>query len=100
MFYGCTSLSSVNLPSGLEAIGARAFEGCISLTEILVPASVKSIGLGAFDQRELEIRLEIAEEDKPDGWVPGWNNGKPTLVWEYAPEPEDDDTDTEGDKDI
>ena len=25
----------------------------------------------------------------PEGWVGGWNNGRPTVTWGYEPEPED-----------
>ena len=55
-FYNCTSLTSVNLPSGLDTIGSNnnnyyysgAFEGCTSLTTINIPNSVTSIGRRAF----------------------------------------------------
>ena len=56
-FYNCTSLASVNLPSGLDSIGSRyfnlgsnkgVFEGCTSLTSINIPNGVTSIGGRAF----------------------------------------------------
>lgn len=38
----------IELPGGLERIGARAFAESAGITEITVPDSVKSIGSGAF----------------------------------------------------
>lgn len=40
--------SCIELPGGLERIGARAFAESACITEITVPDSVKSIGSGAF----------------------------------------------------
>ena len=47
-FYGCSSLSSVVLPEGLETIGKWAFYECTSLTNITIPSTVISIGKSAF----------------------------------------------------
>lgn len=79
-FYGCTSLTSVTLPSsvsvigakafalcsfseftipdGVETIGDEAFRMCSRLTEITIPYSVTYLGEGAFANCE---RLESAE---------------------------------------
>lgn len=46
-FQGDTSLDGVILPEGLEMIGDRAFEGS-SVTSIQIPAGVSAIGIGAF----------------------------------------------------
>lgn len=40
--------SYIELPEGLETIGARAFQNCQNLVEISIPASVAEIGDGAF----------------------------------------------------
>ena len=48
-FYGCTSLTSVTIPSGVTSIGDNAFYNCKSLTDITIPDSVKSIGHRAFN---------------------------------------------------
>ncbi len=45
-FYGCASLTSVNLPDGVR-IGSNAFRGCTSLASITIPDSA-SIGTYAF----------------------------------------------------
>ena len=47
-FYGCTSLTSVNLPEGLTTIGGGAFSYCTSLTSINLPERLTTIGSHAF----------------------------------------------------
>ena len=39
-FYGCSSLTSVNISDGVTTIGNSAFYGCSSLTSINIPNSV------------------------------------------------------------
>ena len=48
-FYGCSGLTSLNLPAGITKIGNRAFEGCTGLTSINLPAGITSIGWNAFN---------------------------------------------------
>ena len=47
-FYNCSSLTSVNIPSSVTRIGDGAFSGCSSLTSINIPSSVTEIGDWAF----------------------------------------------------
>ena len=56
-FYGCGSLSSVQMPSTagaapasktIKTIGTRAFFGCKSLTAFEIPQKVSSLGSGVF----------------------------------------------------
>ena len=47
-FSGCSSLTSITIPSGVTSIEG-AFSGCSSLTSITIPDSVTSIGEHAFD---------------------------------------------------
>lgn len=47
-FSGCTMLTSITIPSGVENIDDDAFSGCSGLMSIIVPDGVKSIGRGAF----------------------------------------------------
>jgi putative cell wall-binding protein len=47
-FLGCTGLTSVTIPDGLEVIGDSAFLGCTNLTSVTIPDSVTSIVGGAF----------------------------------------------------
>jgi hypothetical protein len=39
-FYGCNSLTSINIPNSVTNIGDRAFSLCDSLTNINIPNSV------------------------------------------------------------
>ena len=48
LFYGCTNLTSVELPASLTAIGNNAFGSCTALANISIPGSVVSIGAYAF----------------------------------------------------
>ena len=47
-FPGCSSLTSVNIPSSVTKIGKNAFQYCTSLTSINIPSSVTEIGDKAF----------------------------------------------------
>ena len=47
-FSGCTSLTSVEIPSSVTSIGSYAFDGCTSLTSVTIPSSVTTIGNDAF----------------------------------------------------
>ena len=47
-FQGCTSLTSIEIPSSVTSIGGSAFQGCKSLTSIEIPSSITSIGGSAF----------------------------------------------------
>ena len=48
-FYGCTELTSINIPNGVTKIEGSTFYGCRRLTSINIPNSVKSIGHYAFE---------------------------------------------------
>ena len=48
-FAGCSSLTSVNIPSSVTEIGGRAFSSCYSLTSVNIPSSVPEIGESAFE---------------------------------------------------
>ncbi|MDY2719709.1 MAG: leucine-rich repeat protein [Candidatus Faecousia sp.] len=48
-FLGCTSLSSISIPSSVTSIGNGAFSDCVSLSAIQIPDSVTAIGRYAFE---------------------------------------------------
>ena len=47
-FYGCTGLTSVNIPDSVTSIGGDAFRGCSGLTSVTIGNGVTSIGDYAF----------------------------------------------------
>ena len=47
-FWGCSGLTSVEIPNSVTSIGFRAFSGCTGLTSVEIPNSVTSIGWYAF----------------------------------------------------
>ena len=47
-FFGCNSLTSVSLPSGLLGVGVSAFEGCTGLESVSIPNSTVYVGESAF----------------------------------------------------
>ena len=48
-FRGCSSLTSIEIPSSVTYIENSAFDGCSSLTSVSIPSSVTYIGNSAFE---------------------------------------------------
>ena len=67
VFYGCTSLKSVEIPASVTSIGDFAFMYCTSLESITIPASVTSIGQNAFHDctslESIEIPASVTSID-------------------------------------
>lgn len=82
-FRFCPALASVTFGAGsrLVSIGGEAFAECYALQSISIPESVTSIGKDAFRScNSLTIYCTCAESEKPEGWVDGWNGGRP-VIW-------------------
>lgn len=47
-FHGCSSLTSVSLPSTLKKMGSHCFYGCSSLTNIVIPEGVSEVSRSCF----------------------------------------------------
>ncbi|MBQ4072910.1 MAG: leucine-rich repeat domain-containing protein [Clostridia bacterium] len=82
-FSHCTLLTSIVIPSSVTSIGYAAFSGCTLLTSIVIPSSVTSIGYYAFvGCTSLTIYCEA--ESKPSGWHSNWNSSNIPVVWGYS----------------
>ena len=66
-FGGCTNLSIIKIPDGVETIGDYAFNGCTNLTKIEIPNSVKSIGKYAFYGCTYLASIEMPDSVKTIG---------------------------------
>lgn len=51
-FFGCSEVSSIELPSGITSIGQAAFYMCSALLSFTIPTTVTSIGEDAFSYCE------------------------------------------------
>ena len=81
-FYGCSSLTSIEIPNSVTSIGVLAFDDCSSLTSIEIPNSVTSIGVSAFyGCSNLTIYCEAVSQ--PSGWDSNWNSSDCPVVWGY-----------------
>ena len=58
-FYGCKSLTSVTIGSGVQSIGSYAFRACTSLTSVTIGENVQSIGEYAFSGCSSLTSIEI-----------------------------------------
>ena len=60
-FWGCFSLTSIDIPDSVTSIGDRAFGECDSLTSIEIPDSVTSIGYSAFSDCGSLTSIDISD---------------------------------------
>ena len=65
----CYKLDGLNLPYGLETIGAQAFYRCESLTAVTLPKYVRNVGASVFAYCKNLIRVEISSSF---GALPEW----------------------------
>lgn len=61
-FYGCTSLTSIEIPKTVETIGAYTFAGCLGLTNIYINKpkdSIEGAPWGAPDTATVHWKDEV-----------------------------------------
>ncbi len=66
-FYGCSSLTEIEISDSVRSIGDWAFSGCSSLTNIEIPNSVTSIGDSAFSGCSRLTEIEISDNVRSIG---------------------------------
>lgn len=72
IFYGCTSITTVNIPSGITSIGQGCFSNCSGLTTVKVEATTPpTLGASVFDGTNLQniyVPSASVETYKTSGW--------------------------------
>ena len=84
-FFGCSSLTSVEIPNSVTSIGVEAFSGCSSLTSIEIPNSVTSIGVWAFSGCDGLIEIKVAEGNQNYVSIDGCLYSKGVTTLYYCP---------------
>ena len=73
VFFGCSELTSIEIPSSVTSIGNFAFSGCSGLTGIEIPSSVTSIGNYAF--RDCIGLKDVYYTGTQEQWDNIWGSG-------------------------
>ena len=63
-FYKCWNLKEIEIPNGVTYIGNEAFSECLKLTEINLPNSLQSMGTGVFYGCKGLVSVEIPQTDE------------------------------------
>ena len=79
MFYGCTSLTSLIVPSSATYIGESAFYGCINLSSIELPSTITEIKGSAFHSCTSLTSINIPEGVTKLGNYALYNTGVKTI---------------------
>ncbi len=86
-FQFCRALPTVQLPSGLTAIGSSLFLGCSSLTGVTIPAGVTSINYNGFFDCTGLTRVEIPSGVTTIGVQAFYNSGIQELTFKGSTPP-------------
>ena len=73
-FFGCTGLTSIEIPNSVTSIGEEAFCNCSNLKSVTIPNSVTSVGEDAFAgcSNVEKLNLDCVE-------VSDWFSGVPVM---------------------
>ncbi|MBR1803839.1 MAG: leucine-rich repeat protein, partial [Muribaculaceae bacterium] len=73
LFYGCRSLTGINLPASLHEMEGTTFYLCTGLTSLTIPAGVEAIGpgitVGTTSLNEIQIDPANTHFTVQDGWL-------------------------------
>ena len=78
-FDGCTTLTSVKLPEGIECISSNCFKSCTSLTTINIPNSCKTIYADAFKNDTSLKSIDLNKVERIDAGA--FNNTGLTEIY-------------------
>lgn len=59
LFYRCTGIESLILPSSVTTIDENAFAECYNMTNLVIPSGVTSFGVGAFQECHSLSKVDI-----------------------------------------
>ncbi|MCM1440304.1 MAG: leucine-rich repeat domain-containing protein [Roseburia sp.] len=62
-----------------RVIGCKAFAGCSRLTKVEIPDGVNGIGEKAFEGCK-KLTIHCQADSQPTGWASDWNSGRP-VIW-------------------
>lgn len=76
-FYGCTGLTTINIPESVTNIGESAFT---SLKSVIIPNTVTNINNYAFSGFSRNQKIFCVATSRSNGWSYNWYSGA-TVVW-------------------
>lgn len=79
-FTYCSSLTSIDLPEGLETVGRYAFVGCTGLTCIRLPEGLKEMAPYAFAALN-GTTFYTAQRREDSVWGTAWNASYRPVIW-------------------
>ena len=79
------------IPTGTQILGKHVFFGCNALTQVVIPETIIEIGENTFSTAKMTIMLYISKDKLPSGYAEGWCRSDSTLIYDYIPEPKEEE---------